>query len=204
MANARARARWPKTPSTSTGRRRWSGDGGTRDRRRSCGRSPAPRAGPSAVTAQRLVQAAVEFARHATPPPLLERPRTSRSPSSPTSTRPSSASALPTTPRESLSPATTHVLDVTRTRGGHVLDLVFDHGELAVSTGSELHLHLPTTSLRAAPRPTRRPGTPTSGAPKVTRALRDHCRRHRSRSCGGGSPDRSGRSRGRVARLVVG
>jgi acetolactate decarboxylase len=44
-----------------------------------------------------------------------------------------------------------HVLDVTRTRGGHVLDLVFDHGELAVSTGSELHLHLPTTSSGLAP-----------------------------------------------------
>jgi acetolactate decarboxylase len=44
-----------------------------------------------------------------------------------------------------------HVLDATRTRGGHVLDLVLDHGELAVSTGSELHLHLPATSSVLAP-----------------------------------------------------
>ena len=43
-----------------------------------------------------------------------------------------------------------HVLDATQTRGGHVLDLVLEDGELAVSTGSELHLHLPTTSSTLA------------------------------------------------------
>jgi acetolactate decarboxylase len=50
-----------------------------------------------------------------------------------------------------------HVLDRTLTRGGHVLDLLLDEGELAVSTGSELHLHLPTTSstLAATDRATR-------------------------------------------------
>jgi acetolactate decarboxylase len=50
-----------------------------------------------------------------------------------------------------------HVLDADRTRGGHVLDLVLDHGELAVSTGSELHLHLsPTASLIAPTDPATR------------------------------------------------
>ena len=38
-----------------------------------------------------------------------------------------------------------HFLDASRTRGGHVLDLTLQEGELAVSSGSELHLHLPRT-----------------------------------------------------------
>ena len=43
-----------------------------------------------------------------------------------------------------------HVIDDARSRGGHVLDFVLEEGELAVSTGSELHLHLPRTSTRIA------------------------------------------------------
>lgn len=39
-----------------------------------------------------------------------------------------------------------HFLDGTRTRGGHVLDVTVSAGRVAVSTASELHLRLPTTS----------------------------------------------------------
>jgi acetolactate decarboxylase len=39
-----------------------------------------------------------------------------------------------------------HVIDDARTHGGHVLDFEIDEGELAVSTGAELHLRLPRTT----------------------------------------------------------
>ncbi|TRW89085.1 acetolactate decarboxylase [Mycolicibacterium sp. 018/SC-01/001] len=39
-----------------------------------------------------------------------------------------------------------HFLDDTRSRGGHVLDVTVHAGRVAISTASELHLRLPTTT----------------------------------------------------------
>jgi acetolactate decarboxylase len=38
-----------------------------------------------------------------------------------------------------------HFVNEPRTRGGHALDFDIEHGEIRISTSSELHLSLPTT-----------------------------------------------------------